>query len=260
MAKYYFITTLLPPLKIGSPPEMGSRELDFILKLNLTKEDYHKVDILRRLIDIENIRAFWRKESIDPGGNFDEKELEENLLHQEMLPPYVYAFMEKYPETSSRLKNFPELLRAFFQTEMKKEKDFVQDYLIFEWQWRMIFVVFRALSLERNVLSELEHEDPDNPFISDIIEQISTTKAYIPPENFKALQGIYDMKKHSPLELELALSEWRFERIEEMIGWHTFDIYRILGYVIQLEIVEKWLELDKRKGLQFIEKTMKGIA
>jgi hypothetical protein len=264
MAQYYFITTLLPPLKIGSAPEIGSTELDFILKLNLTKKDYHKLDLLRKLIDIENIRSFWRKIPIDPGGNFDEKELEENLLHQEGLPAYVFAFMEQYPETRERLHHFPELIRSSFQAEMKEASKqdayFVQQYLSFEWQWRTIFLALRALDLGRDVFQELSDADPDNPFIADIFEQLKASKTYTPPEQFRSLQAMYDVKKHAPLELELALSEWRFEYIEEMIGWNAFDIYRILGYVTQLEIVEKWLELDKRKGLQFIDQTMKEIA
>jgi hypothetical protein len=259
MAKYYFVTTLLPPLKIGVPPEIDSRELDFILKLNLTKEDLQKAVSLRRLIEIENIRNFWRGEPIDPGGNYDEKEIEENLFHLEAYPAYVFDFMEKHPDTTSRLAHFPELLRQFFHDELKKQDGFVLEYLKFEWEWRLVFVALRANSLGRDLEKEMQYEDPEDPFIEQILEQ-KNQKIYQPPEKYKALKDLFDAKKLNPLELQKALSEWRFDSIENMVGWHTFDVYRVLGYVVQLKICEKWLKLDKKKGLEIVEKVAKGVS
>src|SRR5437016_13757480 len=107
MAKYYFVTTLLPPLKIGVPPEIDSRELDFILKLNLTKKDLEKAIDLRRYVELENIRNFWLHQPMDPGGNYTEKEIEENLFHQEGYPDYIFDYMERYPDTPNRIAHFP---------------------------------------------------------------------------------------------------------------------------------------------------------
>ena len=257
MAKYYFVTTLLPPLKIGSPPEITSNELEFTLKMNLTKSDYNKVVILRRFVEIENIRRFWRGEPIEEGGNFNEKEIEESHLHLENYPSYVFDFMEKYDDTSQRLKHFPELLRDFFRHEMKKsDGGFVQEYLKLEWELRLIFVALRAKDLGRDLAEELKFEDPEDPFVQQILEQ-KDDPSYIPPNSYASLKELFEEKKSDPLALNLELSQWRFNKIDEMMGWHTFDINKVLSYVVQLKIVEKWLKLDKKKGLELVEKIIK---
>lgn len=259
MAKYYFVTTLLPVLKIGSPPEIESRELDLILKMNLTKRDLEKVVALKRLREIENIRAFWSNTPLEAGSTYDEKEIEENLLHFAVYPSYVFEFMEKYEDTQSRLRHFPELLRTFFYQEMKACDNFVHEYFQFEWQWRLIVVVLRAKSLEKDLEKEMQLEDRENPFIQSILEQ-KDQKAYEPPAAYQQLKTIYEEKKSAPLELQKALSEWRFEKIDHMIESQAFNIDRILGYVVQLELCENWLKLDKKQGLEIVEKVAKGIS
>ncbi|MDB6081958.1 MAG: hypothetical protein JWO53_1230 [Chlamydiia bacterium] len=257
MSKYYFVTTLLPPLTIGSRPEIDSNELDFVLRQNLSLDDFQKVQILRRLVEIENIRRFWQGEMIEPCGNYDEKEIEENLLHLENYPAYVFNYMERYQDSKERLQFFPELLREFFTEEMKKASGFVKDYLVFEWQWRLVCTALRAKSLGRDFKKEFRFEDPEDPFVQEILEQ-SSASTYIPPDGYQELTTIFENYKLKPLELNLALSEWRFECIDQKVGWHTFDIDRILGYIVQFEIVEAGLKLDKKKGLQLIEKVAKG--
>ncbi len=204
MAKYYFVTTLLPPLKIGSPPEIDSPELDFLLRQNLTKSDYQKVVILRRLVEIENIRRFWQGEPIEAGGNFDEKEIEENLLHQESYPPYVFRYMEKYEDPKERIKHFPELIKDFFHYELSLNDGFVEEYLRFEWEWRLVFVAIRAKNLGRDLAIEMQYENPENPFIQQILDQ-KDEKVYIPPARYADLKDIFEEKKSNPLELALAL-------------------------------------------------------
>jgi hypothetical protein len=252
MAQYYFITTFLPSLKIGELPDIDHFELDFLLRMNLSKDDFQKVETLRLLSDIENIRHLFSQEDLEAGGNLDEKKLEESLFHQERLPSYVFEFLERYKDTPLRIKNFPELLKRYFQEETKTSEPFLHDYLSFEREWRLVFSALRAKELGRSLASEMRLENPEEDFIRDIIEQ-EEEPSYRPPDEYFALKTIFDAKKLNPFELNLAVSEWRFDAIEEMIFSHTFDIYRVLGYVVQFGIVEKYLKLDKKKGLQIVQ-------
>lgn len=255
--KYYFVTTLLAPLKIGLKPEIDSRELAFFLKMNLDPESFEKVSVLRRLVDIENIRHLLNQEPIETGGNFETKELEENLLNQEGLPAYIFKFFEKYETTELQLKNFPELLRAYFSNEIEASEGFVHTYLTFERNWRLVCTILRARDLKRNLETLLANEDPSNPLIEDALQQ-KDNATYLPPNSFYPLKLLFRANQQSPMDLNRAISQWRFDAIEEMGGWHTFDIDRILSYIVQLEIVEKWLKLDTQKGFKFIEKVVVG--
>ena len=252
MANYYFVATLLPQLKVGSPPEIGSRELDFILRQNLTPADFEKVGIIRRLVDIDNIRELLQKQPLEPGGNLDAYELEEALLFKTNLPSYIIQFFERYQTPKEQLEHFPELLRSYFEIESKRQTGFLADYLTFEWQWRLVFVALRAKELDRDLKYEFRLEDPEDPFVGQIIAQ-NESSSFDPPAPYAGLKALFESRKTAPLDLYQALSEWRFSRIEETIEWEHFSLNRILGYVAELEICEKWLELDKRKGIKILQ-------
>ena len=72
MANYYFLTTLLPELHIDAKPSLDFAEFDVLLKENLTAKDYAACAVVRRLYDIENMRALWSGKSHDPYGNLSE--------------------------------------------------------------------------------------------------------------------------------------------------------------------------------------------
>jgi hypothetical protein len=255
MKNYYFLATLLPQLRVGSPPEMSSRELDFLLRQNLNSDDFQQVSILRQLVDLDNMRALWVKEPVKAGGNFDEQELEENLLFRQHLPSYVIKFLDTYPETEKRIRHFPVLLRCYFEENTKSLATFLGKYLQFEWQWRVVFCVLRSRRLGRDFLEELQIENQEEPFISEIIS-LNQGNFFQPPAPYEGLLALYEAKREEPLELYQAISEWRFSYIESMIEWDNFSFERILGFVAQLEICEEWLQLDKRKGSEIVKKLM----
>ncbi len=77
-------------------PEITFEELIARLEINLSKEDLEKTNVLRRFVDINNIRALLMEEAIDPRGNLNEKELDEALLVHAVLPDYVFDFLDQF--------------------------------------------------------------------------------------------------------------------------------------------------------------------
>ena len=252
MANYYFLATLLPPLKVGTPPKLGSKELKYLLQQELTTKDLTKIATLRRLTDIENMRNIWQGNPLQSGGNYTAKELTERLFSKTGLPDYIVQYLELYDTTETRLEHFPELLHAYFKVESKSKDAFLGPYLTFEWQWRLVFVALRAKDLDRDIKYELRFEDPQDPFIAEIISQ-NEARTFEPPLPYTGLKALFEARKHAPLELHQALCEWRFDHIKHQISWQCFSTARILGYIAQLEICERWLELNKKKGQQLLE-------
>jgi uncharacterized protein DUF2764 len=64
MTNYYFLAASLPPLELGEVPDITFRELVRRLEINLTKNDFEKTVVLRRAIDLVNIRALLLEEPI----------------------------------------------------------------------------------------------------------------------------------------------------------------------------------------------------
>lgn len=259
MTNYYFVGVLLPELKIGHPPEISFREFILLLQDNLLEKDYALVDVLRRYYDLENLRSFWKKEELDPYGSLDKLQLEEIEMIPELLPSYVQNFLEKYENESVRLNHFPELMTAYFCEERCSSQAFLKEYLNFERKLRLIQTVFRAQYLKRDLLVELQYENPEESFIQQLVTQRDAVKFEL-PEEFQPLAFIFNEYSDSPIGLHKALCEFRFQKVADLMGNQPFSIDYILGYMIQLIIVERWENLDQEKGNSLVDLYIKENA
>jgi hypothetical protein len=256
MGNYYFLATALPPLEMGTAPEMPFSYLQELMRTGLNGRDLEQVAVIRRFYDLQNIRALWKHEPCDLRGNFDQAELQEMLVGREGLPDYVDDFTTRYESTADRLRYFPALLATFFKKEIGQAHGFLKQYLTFEYEWRLVLTGFRAKQLGRDIAVELQFEDPNEDLVAQLLAQ-KDAKTYIPPDRYQELLPLFEEHHKAPLELYQALCEYRFHKIDEMLGVDLFSIDRILGYMAQLITVEKWLELDKHKGMEVVDKAIK---
>lgn len=258
MTKYYFLGTLLSELRVGEPPEISFREYEQLLKENLTDEDFAKTRTIKNLFDILNIRFYWKGEPLDTLGNYDESELEEAFATQSMLPLYVFKFMSKYESLDERLRHFPEMIATFFSEEIHRASGFFKDYLTLERELRLILVAFRAKKLNRDVYIDLQYENPEDPLIVQILAQKDAPQ-FEPPVNYQELKSIFNQYSDNPLELQKAMYEFRFKKIEEMLGIDFFSTNRMLAYFVELVLIEKWLQMDNQKGLEIVDRMLKEM-
>lgn len=256
MTNYYFVAALLPPIILGQKPEMSIVELSTLLDVNLKPDDLKKIQILRTLYDIYNLRSMWLGHPIDKRGNLAENELQDALVHQSGLPNFVFDYAEKYEGLQQRLKNFPWLVHQYFEKSIAQSSGFLKKLLSFEREYRLVMVGFRAKQLGVDVSQELQFEDPNDMIVAQILAQ-KDAKTYDPPEEYQKLKAIFESRFSTPLELQESLFEYRFNKIEEMIEGETFSIDRILGYVVQLVIAEQWDELNTKEGLKIVDSIVK---
>ncbi len=259
MFGYPFLATLLSPLRIGDAPEMSFKELEFFLQQNLSSADLKKVKILRRYYGIQNLRALWLGQPLDLHGNYDENQLEEAIITGLDLPDYVSGFLQKYETKEEQLKYFPELERNYFFEEMKNTSGFLLDYLRMERELKLVSTGFRAKRLKRDISRELQFEDPEEELVGQIMA-FRDADYFEPPVEYSDLKRIFEVYRDDPLGLHQALCQYRFNRVEELVGAHTMSIDYILAYVVQLVLVEKWLELDQQKGQIIVDSIIKDAT
>lgn len=243
MKNYYFLATMLPPLQMGTPPEIPFEEFDYLLRLNLSVSDYAQTTVIRRFYDLQNIKAFWKDEPLDPHGNFDVVELEEALIAREGFPDYVYSFLDKHDSKEERVRFFPGLIAAYFREEIARATGFLREYLKFEREWRLVLIGFRAKQLDRDLAAELQFEDFQDDLVAQILAQKDAPR-YLPPEGYETLEALFQEYGKLPKELYLALDAYRFAKIESLLKLQLFSIGRILGYLVQLIAVEQWQFLN----------------
>ena len=260
MGSYYFLAGLLPDLEVGHPPSLPYPQLRGLFHSHLSAKDYQKFVTLRLYVDIDNLRSFWlgggHFDSFDPRGNFNQKELEEALFWEQELPEYVVNFIHDHERPADKLKHFPKLVNQYFREEIEKQTGFLREYLTFEREWRLVLLGFRAKVLGRDLSAELQFEDPFDLIVHQIMAQ-KDAKSYEPPAEYQELKHVFESHKDDPLALHKALCHFRFNRIERMVDQEIFSIDRILAFVVQLAIVEKWQELDEEEGRLIVDTIVK---
>jgi hypothetical protein len=257
LTEYYFLTSLLPELAIGHVPALGFEELKNLLMVNLKKEDWKKVEIFLRLIDVENMRKVWTNQAIDPRGNLNRPDLEK-AIHEfmwsedEEFEDYIIDFLEKYRTPEERAAAFSFLLGTFL-TDKSQLPGFLGAFYDFERKMRIVMLGLRAKKMGKKLESELQYEDSNDPIVAQVLAQ-RDAKSYEPPFEFKELKPIFENFGSSPTELNKELTEYRFHELQEMAAGEMFTLDRILGYMARLLLVEKWLELDVNEGIKVIDK------
>ena len=225
MTRYYFIPLSLPPLTLGVKPEISFKEFRAILALNLTERDLKKVDALLEPIDLYNVKALWMGLPLDDRGTISARELEEALLVKDSLPPYLIDFLERYETASERLHNVSALSAAFFQQEWE---GFLAQYFQFEKEIRLVLTALRAKQARRDLVRELQFEDPFDPLVAEILAQKDAGE-YTPPREYEDLKTLFVDNSREPAKLAFALLSYRFHHIEEMGEGEQFTIDQILG-------------------------------
>lgn len=238
MGNFYYIATLLPVLEIGIRPELTFSEYDTLLKLNLNKREYSFVKRIKEYHDLENIRLSLKEKPISRFGNYDRTELREHIHFAESFPPYIQNYLNCYQQTSERLQYFPELLFKYWQ--QKCNQNFLDRYFKFETQLQLIQIYLRSKHLNKNYLNEWPFHEEKNEKMREEAEIISL-------KGFDDLKKAFEFHATSPLELHRSICQYRLDWIQKEIGEKLVSLEGLLGYLLQLIIVEKWNDLKDLK-------------
>ena len=250
---YYFVLLALPPLSFRHKPEIAFNDLKDTLSLNLTPHDQERLESLLRTIDLYNIRAFWLGQPLDDRGNLGAKNLEEALLVRDRLPTYLVDYLERYESTHERLRNFPALIASQYREKGEQEKGFLGRYFQFERELLLILAALRSKQTRRDIVRELQFEDPMDPTVAYILAQ-KDAPDFTPPQEFEQLKILFVENTRDPEKLNRAILEYRFEKIEEMEQENTpFSMDQVLAYVAKFLIIESWFQRDLEKGRLAVE-------
>ena len=154
------------------------------------------------------------------------------------IPDYFSEYLDEYETMEERQKNFPQLLGRYFNEEIVNSTGFLRKLLELERSFRLVLTAIRAKKLHRDIVKEIQYEDPEDDLVALILAQ-KDALTFEPPEEFYDLAALYEKNFESPLELHRALIVWKFNKILEMEGIDPFSIDKILGYTARLLLVEK---------------------
>jgi len=257
MSRYFFLGSILPSIRVGSEPGILFDDLMTLYKDNLGSSDLEKVKAIRGYIDLKNIQNLLKKEEIDHRGNLSEKELDEAIINQEGLPSYLFDFLEEYQEVPEQLRNYSKVFISFFKQMDKKHRGFLREYFRFERSWRVLLAGYRAKKLGVDPAVALQHEDFHDPLIAEILAQKDAPFFEFPFEYVELGEKLKDVGQEPDKQYQL-MADFRFHRIRDMVQDHPFSIDYLLGYLVQLMIVEDVFALDEKRGSENLNEMVKG--
>ncbi len=257
VVNYYFLASLLPSnLILGNNPEVPFSEFNELCLQNLNPSDLEQIKTMRRYTDIKNLRPLWQKKSLDPHGNYNDKELETHLLLEEGFPEYVFEFLRDHESVEERLDFFPKLLAQFFTEEIAVASNFLKNFLVFERSWRLLLLALRAKAYQKDVTWELQHEDASDDEVAYIIAQKDSNEFEV-PKDYEELKEIYHKYRREPLKMHWEMEQFKLKKIETFVESGVFSADNVLSYLAQLIIVENWLKLNHDQGVSIVENIMK---
>ncbi|KAA6342271.1 hypothetical protein EZS27_009956 [termite gut metagenome] len=270
MSKYYYLIASLPELTLeDNKLSYTVADLKEELYDSLSDADKKLIDLFYLQFDNRNVLKLVKNKeaAIDMRGNYSSEELLEYILlakeagevNPKLFPPYLSAFVSEYFSASESGADdiFWEdrLAALYYEYGMHSGNDFISSW--FEWNLNI-----------NNILAALtarKHKWEIAPLIvgnTETSEALRTSGA----RDF-GLQGDVDyldqvMKLHETQELlerEKKTDTMKWDWIEEANFFHYFTVERLYAFLLQLEMIERWISLDKEKGSQMFRKIIDSL-
>ena len=238
----------------------------------MSRKDRSVVDLFFLKYDNKNILSYLEKKDqaeFDSRGNFSletidflYKTLKEEgvLLSSKQYPSYFLTFLEQYiseeqGESNSGKRKIPwedRLSALYYEYAMKCKNRFVSEWFELNLNVSNILtaIVCRKFGLEK-----------ENYIVGDngVAEQLKMSNAQDFGmgnllDYFSELQRLMEETNLQLREKGVDLLRWNW--LDENTFFKPFDIESVFAYLVKLEMIERWISLDKETG----EKTFREIV
>lgn len=256
MSKYYYLITGLPALSLEDN-KLTYSVADFKKELypSLSAKDKKIVDLFYLRYDNANLLKLLKdKEAvIDPRGLYTAEELVE-LIEQvkagdapgKDMPPYLSAFVSYCFHSSSEDGTLQEnrLAALYYAYAMRCANRFVASWFAFNLTLNNALVALTARKYKMEVAPLIVGD-------MEMCEAFRTSNArdFGLGTEFDKMETLLKMAETGNLvEREKRLDQMRWEWIEEETFFDYFTIERLFAFLLQLDMIERWISLDKEKG------------
>ena len=266
MGKYYYLVSGLPDISLDDG-KLAYTVADFRAEMEaaLSAKDQKLIDLFFLKYDNANLFACLKGPDtpLDPRGRITREAFEavykalkeeEKLPKNEAIPAYHVTFIQRYlAEEQSEQKGEKaqvswedQLAALYYEAAMKAPNPFVAGWFELNLNINNVLtaITCRKYGFDKSLYIVGHNE---------IAEQIRTSNArdfglsdaveYLPE-----LQRIAEETDLYARERKIDLLKWKW--LEEQTFFKTFDLERVFAYLLQLEMIERWVNLDKARGEQ----------
>lgn len=257
MGKYYYLVAGLPKLALEDN-KLSYTVADFKEDIYpaLTVADKKLVSLFFLQYDNANVLKLLkdREAAIDGRGVFSAEELNEYILRlkegdrieNSMFPAYLSTFISEYftnpVEENFLLEN--RLAALYYAYAMECKNKFVSSWFAFNLTVNNILVALAARKYKMELSSVIVGD-------TEVCEALRTSNArdFGLTGKVDCMEQLMKISEISELvEREKKIDQLRWNWMEEATFFDYFTIERLFVFLLQLDMVERWMVLDKEKG------------
>lgn len=262
---YYCLVAGLPDLFFNeNKTGIDSSTFRSELKKELNENDFQLARLLFLPVDNQNLLTllFQPEKEFIPGGNFTRPILEEQITQPTDLPIYMADFMGWVKNLEIKTR-FPEaentLLSLFYQYVLSiNNNTFIREWFSFDLNLRNVLTALNCRKFNYKTENQLIKTKQstvydllaNNRFKADLFEEEMSCADII----FR----IAEMDK-SMIEKEKMIDTLKWNWLDEHTFFHYFTIEKILGFILKLQITERWIKLDAETGKQLLQKLLNEL-
>ena len=247
------------------------------ISAQISSSDRKHLELLYRRYDIENIlSAREGKSKFNPLGNLTQDEIAELLMHPEKFDTPLSRVLNAYAE-ATRAQESDETIDPFDSTPQstidvelplsnqlwntyydmcaKSKSSFIRKWAEFEQITRNVIAATSArksgiapkdVVVGRGEIIELLAKSQAADFgLKEHVEYIDTLIQILDTPNI--------------LEREKRLDKMRWDMAEEFTTYDYFNMNRILCYLVKINIIDRWIKLDKAEGERLFRQLSNGL-
>ena len=267
MSTYYCLVAGLPDISLDDG-KLSYSVSDFKAELypDLSAQDRKLIDLFYLKFDNTAILKLLKNKDavIEDKGNFSAEELlqlieavREGDTPDKKYPSYLVNFVSQYLQLSQdELYRADDLLAAlYYSYGMSSNNAFIASWFEFNLNLNNILAALAARKYKLEVSSVIVGA-------TSICEQLRTSNARDfglneTLEYFEALQRIADIEELVEREKKVDMLKWKW--LEDESFFHYFTIERIFVFLMQLEMIERWISLDKEEGNELFRKMIQDL-
>lgn len=258
---YYCLVAGLPDIVIDQNKlSFTLAEFKDELREFLHPDDYQMAELLFLPYDNQNLMPLLNKQDTPHNelGKYSRDELEENIKEAEILESYLIQYIEDFKsDTGITGKTDPEkqMTLLFYNYVLDMGNDFLREWFSFDKTLKNILAAYNCRKYDLPVENELIGED-------DIVDSFKKSRARdfgISSEVPYVEKVINIIENKDLLDREKGLDLLRWNFVDEQTVFNYFTVEVILGYVIKLMIIDRWLKLDAATGREFFEKLLEDL-
>ena len=256
---YYYLVAGLPELTLEDS-KLSYTVADFKAELypDLSDEDRRLIDLFYLKFDNANVLKLLKDKdaAIDSRGNYSAEELAEFIsslkdgdeVADAVFPSYLSTFISEYFNTPAEDDFLHEdrLAALYYAYAMKCRNKFVSSWFAFNLTMNNVLVALTARKFKMDIAPRIVGD-------TEVCEALRTSGA----RDF-GLTGEVDFldqlvkisETEELVEREKKIDQLRWNWMEEATFFNYFTVERLFVFLLQLEMIERWISLDKEKGNQ----------